>query len=160
MSKLSKRKSQKDREELNKQVDQFINDFKSRLNRLNSLKEYEPAQMVEDAKKIGKLLAMNKITTTKIRNIHTQIVKINTAATKASRASKKHETSSVLPHEVKAEVNFLIPTLVYIDAREGKKLKVLREPLELLVEKIKSLEDVKTLKKFYDSIISYHKFHS
>lgn len=101
-------------------------------------------KLVENAKKFGKHLEENKLTTSQIRKIFSDIKKL-----------KSYEKN-------KSELILLRPKLAYIAGRHGRRakgVKDLQEVIDACVKQIKDDSSFKNFQSFFEAILAYHKYY-
>ena len=101
-------------------------------------------KLVEDARKFGEYLGKNGLTTSQIRNIFSDVKKLN-----------KYDTD-------KTNLLLLRPKLAYVAGRHGKKTRVIKELQEVIdacITQVKDNQSLKNFKDFFEAIIAYHKYY-
>ncbi|OYT58597.1 type III-A CRISPR-associated protein Csm2 [Thermoplasmatales archaeon ex4484_30] len=101
-------------------------------------------KLVEDAKKFGEYLGKNGLTTSQIRNIFSDVKKLD-----------KYDTD-------KTNLLLLRPKLAYVAGRHGKRTKVIKELHEVIdacIIQVKDNQSLKNFKDFFEAIIAYHKYY-
>lgn len=125
-------------------TEQYISDS------LESLKEWEAADLVSRADGVGRELSQ-KMTTSKIRNFLDEVNRIH-AEVKGNEASFDS-----------SRVTMLKPQLAYAAGRErGDERRILTEFAELYFSAISKVKDGGDFKKFMDftqAVVAYHRFH-
>ena len=101
-------------------------------------------KLVEDARKFGEYLGKNGLTTSQIRNIFSDVKKLD-----------KYDTD-------KTNLLLLRPKLAYVAGRHGKKTRVIKELQEVIdacITQVKDNQSLKNFKDFFEAIIAYHKYY-
>lgn len=107
--------------------------------------EWKAKEIVALGEKVGKDLAKLEVTSRPLRRL--------------LGAMRKIEARGELWFQGhRDEVVFLIPSLVWAEARNPK-LERLRKELEGPIKQVESYEGFKKLLKFVESIVAYHKKH-
>ncbi len=119
----------------------------------DGLHKYGTRDLVEDAEKLGKLLADKKLKTNQIRKFLDAINQL-----KVELRRRRNMTE-----EVKSELDLLRPKLAYAAARQrGRQdnsgpVEPLKKVLDAALKKVYVEEDFKRLAQLIESIIAYHK---
>ena len=128
--------------------DQKIVEIKNKVKQLDTFKDYNIDQLVDDSKVIAKILVENEMSTSSIRNVHEEIVKIS--------ALFKIDTEKAL-----RRLRILKPKISYMRAKAKKYQRPAFENFEEVmipsINKINSKEDFIAFRDFYDSVLMYHK---
>jgi CRISPR-associated protein Csm2 len=111
------------------------NDIENIKRDLDSILTGDSEKLVNNAEKLGKILGRERMTTSQIRNIYSDV--------KQMSKFKKYE------------LNLLRPKMAYA-AKRNPQTKDLQEVLDLAIRKIDDDNKFERFKDFFEAIVAYH----
>lgn len=131
-------------------------DIVKTISGLKKLSQLGVQQMVKFAEDVAEEFVKKGVTTTQLRKFHGHLSKIWSKY--STNRAEYLKNSDAFRKEILEQAILMKAYLAYQVARE-EKLEPLRSVLDRAIDKITDQEDFEFLKKFYDSIVAYFKYH-
>ncbi|MEJ5230202.1 MAG: type III-A CRISPR-associated protein Csm2 [Pseudothermotoga sp.] len=128
----------------------------SKITGLKKLSDWEMTDMMKYSENVAAQFT-GGINPTQLRKFHGHITKIWSKY--SMNKSSYLNNLDAFKREIRDEIFFVKAYLAYQAGREGK-IRDLKDVLSAAIDKIQDQKDFETFKKFYDSILAYHKFYS
>jgi len=117
---------------------QYREEFQIDKEEIHKIIKGDTERLVNFAQKIGYYLAQRKLSTSQIRNIFSEIKKMQT----------KYDRNRLL---------LLKPRLAYAAGRHGEAVKTLKEILTIAIDNVENERDFYQFVNFFEAILAYHR---
>ncbi|MDD5268110.1 MAG: type III-A CRISPR-associated protein Csm2 [Methylococcales bacterium] len=119
-------------------------------------KDKEARRLVEFGERLGGHCAMNKLSSSQIRNVFGEVKKLEMTLALKGEKDKDGKDIEIDALSVR-KLMLLIPRLAYAAQRQGGTMNELRDALTMAIKHIKTVGDFNRFVQYFEAILAYHK---